>query len=267
MHTPIRMLLVLCSGAALLGIAGGTASAGGMLEPVFDPANFPSPPNINDIDNPYWPLPEGRTFIYRSMSKDECQVNWVTVTGQTPSIDGILTREVHDQVWEDDDCDGGRDFLSEDTLDRYAQDDYGNVWYMGEDTAEYCDRDHPTDVCSTEGSWQAGVGEPEPAEPGYVMLADPTAPGTSYPQEYLEDEAEDMAKILRANARVSLTFDNELDQDEYAGCLETKEWSPLERGAIEHKYYCPGVGLVLINELQGGTVRTELVGIIKPPKL
>jgi len=36
----------------------------------------------------------------------------------------------------------------------------------------------------------------------------------------------------------------------------------VEPGAVEHKYYCPYVGLVLINELSGGpTVRVELVGI------
>jgi hypothetical protein len=261
MHTPMKILLILCSGLVLLGTSGTVAQAGGALEPVFDAANFPSPPNINDIDNPYWPLVPGTTFTYRSVADDECQVNDVTVTDVTPLIDNILTREVHDQVFEDDDCDGGRDFLSEDTLDRYAQDNDGNLWYLGEDTAEYCDPSQPNMVCSTEGSWTAGV---EGAEPGYVMLADPTTPGLSYPQEYLAGEAEDMAKILRNNALVSLVFDNELDQDEYPGCLVTKEWSPLEHGAIEHKYYYPGVGLVLINELQGGTLRTELVNITGP---
>ena len=261
MKPTLNTLTVLAGGILVFGLAGSTAYAGGSLEPVFDPANFPSPPNLNDIDNPYWPLVPGTTFTYRSVADDECQVNDVTVTDVTPVIDGIVTREVHDQVFEDDNCDGSRDFLSEDTLDRYAQDNDGNVWYLGEDTAEYCDRSQPNMVCSTEGSWTAGV---EGAEPGYVMLADPTTPGLSYPQEYLEGEAEDMAKILRTDAPVSLVFDNQLDQDEYPSCLKTKEWSPLEHGAIEHKYYYPGVGLVLINELQGGTVRTELVGISGP---
>jgi hypothetical protein len=257
MRTPMKTLLVLGSGVFLLGLSGGTARAGGTIEPVFDAANFSNP---TVIDNPYWPLVPGTTFTYHSVAKDECQVNDITVTDVTPLIAGIMTRQVHDQVFEDDDCDGGRDFLSEDTLDWYAQDDDGNVWYMGEDTAEYCDRNDPNKVCSTEGSWTAGV---DGAEPGFVMLADPT-PGTSYSQEYLEGEAEDMAKILRTDAPVSLIFNNELDQDEYPGCLKTKEWSPLEAGAVEHKYYYPGVGLVLINELQGGTVRTELVNISGP---
>ena len=62
------------------------------------------------------------------------------------------------------------------------------------------------------------------------------------------------------NARVNLTFDNEIDPDNYKGCLKTKEWSPLEIGVIEHKYYCDGL-LLLVSELQGGTVRTELVDL------
>lgn len=45
-------------------------------------------------------------------------------------------------------------------------------------------------------------------------------------------------------------------------CMTTKEWSPLETGAIEHKIYC-GDGttgeLVRINELQGKTKVVELI--------
>jgi hypothetical protein len=257
MSTHIHSLLVLGSGMVLVSLAGRPAAAGGMLEPVFNPANFSSP---TTIDNPYWPLVPGTTFTYHSLADDECEVNDVHVTDATPIIAGILTREVHDEVWEDDDCDGGRDFRAEDTLDRYAQDDEGNVWYMGEDTAEYCDRDHPDMVCSTEGSWEAGV---DGALPGFVMLADPI-PGISYPQEFLEGEAEDMAKVLRTNASVSLIFDNQIDPDDYEGCLKTKEWSPLEKGVVEHKFYCPGVGLVLIHELKSKTVREELVNLSGP---
>lgn len=257
MSTHIKKLFLLCSGMILLGVSGGTAVAGGRVEAIFDPANFSNP---IDIDNPYWPLVPGTTFTYRSVGHGECQVNDVQVTGVTPVIAGVMTRQVHDQVWEDDDCDGGRDFQSENTLDWYAQDDDGNVWYLGEDTAEYCDRDHPDVVCSTEGSWTTGV---DGATPGFLMLADPT-PGTSYPQEFLAGEAEDMAKVLRTNAAVSLTFDNTIDPDEYTGCLKTKEWSPLERGTVENKYYCPGVGLVLTRELKSGTVREELVNVSGP---
>ena len=77
-----------------------------------------------------------------------------------------------------------------------------------------------------------------------------------YEQEYYEGEAEDMGKVLRLDVNVSI------DLDDYEGCLKTKEWTPLEPGAIEHKYYAPGVGLVYIEELMEKTVEVELVEII-----
>ena len=142
---------------------------------------------------------------------------------------------------------------TEETTDWYAQDDDGNVWYCGEDTVEHMYDDEGNHIGdSTEGSWNANV---TGAEPGIVMLADPM-PGDSYRQEFLEGVAEDMAKVLRLNAKVSIEF------GDFDNCLETKEWSPLERGAIEHKYYYPGVGLVYNTELSGGkTVKVELVDI------
>lgn len=249
-----RRFTILAAGTLLWGLFGGVAYAGGLVDIPFDVNDFSS--SSATIDNPYWPQPEGTIFTYRSESKDGCEVNDMEVTDQTPVIAGVITREIFDQVWEDDDCDGVGDYLTESTYDWYAQDEAGNVWYLGEDTESYCDRDSssPGEVCSTAGSWVAGV---DGAEPGIVMLADPT-PGAFYQQEFAED-AQDMAKVMRTNAKVELVFDNAIETDEYTGCVETKEWSPLEPGAIEHKYYCPGVGLVLVDELKSGRVRTELV--------
>ncbi|MFH1680863.1 MAG: hypothetical protein ABIH26_09500 [Candidatus Eisenbacteria bacterium] len=45
----------------------------------------------------------------------------------------------------------------------------------------------------------------------------------------------------------------------YTNCLETKEWTRLEPGISEHKYYAPGVGLVLEEAVQGGSGRVELI--------
>jgi hypothetical protein len=74
-------------------------------------------------------------------------------------------------------------------------------------------------------------------------------------RHYFEDEAEDNARVLRLNARVDIAAGT------FAGCLKTKEWSPLEHGSIEHKYYCPSAGgLMLVNELKGGTLRVEFIG-------
>ena len=265
MNTHVKKLTVLGVGI-LLGGAGAAAYAGGKIDTTFAAGNFGS--NSASIYNKYWPLNEGTTYTYVSVGKDGCEVNPVKVEGTADiTIDGhvILTRTVHDQVYEDEDCLGidsiKPDNLSEDTIDWYAQDKEGNIWYFGEDTKSFC-TDGSGNVCSTAGSWLAGE---QGAAPGIVMLADP-APGDFYRQEYA-DEAHDMAKVLRLNADVTLTFPNNIKPETYTGCLITKEWSPLETGAIEHKYYCPDAsgGLVLINELQSGTVRTELVDVQQTP--
>jgi hypothetical protein len=264
MRTNLKTLTVLMAGVLLLGLFGVAAYAGGLVDTTFDSDNFPA--NSNEITNPYWPLIPERTFKYWSKSKDGCEVNYVWVKNETLEIAGVLTQVVRDWVYVDENCNGvvdNGDFLSENTIDWYAQDNDGNAWYLGEWTEEYLCTPHSDPGCtSTEGSWQTGVNG---AEPGIIMLAHPK-PGLFYQQEYLKDEAEDLAKVLQVNARVKLTFDNEINPDKYKGCLKTKEWSPLEIGVIEHKYYCDG-NLLLVNELHGGTVRTELVEIINgsPP--
>jgi hypothetical protein len=260
----VKRLTVFGTGILLWGGTVAAAYAGGEVDTTFHPENFAA--TSASITNQYWPQPEGTTFVYRSIGKKgNCEVNPVQVANETPTIDGVTTRQVLDRVYEDYNCDGSSDFLSEQTNDWYAQDIAGNIWYFGEATQTYCPGPtdpmyDPTCVPSTEGSWKAGI---DGAAPGIVMLADP-APGDFYRQEYAQD-AHDMAKVLRLNADVTLTFDNLLGTNGYTGCLVTKEWSPLEHGAIENKYYCPGTGLVLDNEFQSSTVRTELVNVQYAP--
>ena len=217
-------------------------------DPDIDPDDF-----IGVIDNPYFPLTPGTIFTYNGETEDGEEKIVVEVTSDTKEILEVECIVVRDTVWLDENGDGiwaDPEELAEDTYDWYAQDEDGNVWYFGEDSTEY---ENGVPV-STEGSWEAGVND---AKPGIVMLAAPRA-GTSYRQEYYEGEAEDMAKVLRLNASVSVPY------GDYEDCLVTKEWTPLERGVIEHKYYAPGVGLVMEVMRAGGTDRVELVEIVEP---
>jgi hypothetical protein len=203
------------------------------------------------IDNPYWPLEPGTIFKYQPMPNEENVVNTIIVTNRKKKITLEDGRKIVCRVVYDTETVG--DKLTEETFDWYAQDDDGNIWYFGEDTIEYLyDENWNLVETSTEGSWEAGV---DGALPGYVMLAEPT-PGICYQQEYYEGEAEDTAKVLRLDAKVTLE-----NGDSYENCLETKEWTNLDPGVVEHKYYAPGVGLVLINELKEKSVRVELVDI------
>jgi hypothetical protein len=104
------------------------------------------------------------------------------------------------------------------------------------------------------GSFVAGC---DGAEAGIVLLGNPSK-GDFYSQELYEDEAEDWGKVVGFK-----TVDDRV-------CMKTKEWTPLESGAIEHKWYCSdgAVGeLTLIEELHGKTVIVELVDtdVAAPP--
>lgn len=225
-----------------------SAHAAGKVEIAFSPANFSDP---LDIDNIFLPMVPGTTTIFKAEGADGCEEVHVTVTNDTKSIAGVTARVVEDVAYEDAACDGTL-LKVEETLDWFAQDDAGNVWYLGEQTSD-CD----VSGCTPgPGAWEAGV---DGAVAGIIMLADPKS-GDQYYQEFYSGFAEDQAKIVGVEVRVSLRREDAYQPSELTGCLKTKEWTRLEPGAVEHKFYCPNIGLVAVDELHGKTLRFELVG-------
>jgi hypothetical protein len=226
-------------GSALLARPASAAEATPTVEesvnPTTDPADF-----VSTIDNPYYPLTPGTTFVYDGEEDGEAEHTETEVTSETKTILGVTCVVVHDQVWVEGE-------LAEDTLDWYAQDKDGNVWYFGEDSKEI----ENGDVVGTEGSWEAGV---DGAQPGIVMLADPQV-GDSYRQEYYEGEAEDMGEVIGVDETVTV------GETTYDHALVTRDWSPLEPDVVEEKTYVSGVGLVLEELVQGGEGRSELVEV------
>jgi len=186
---------------------------------------------VAKIDNRYFPLMPGTAFIYQGGTKGGIERNEVYVTHQTKQILGVICTEVRDRVSVD-----GK--LVEETLDWYAQDKDGNVWCFGEEAKEY----ENGVVVSTEGSWEAGI---DGAKPGIIMEANPQI-GGSYRQEYYKGKAEDMATVLSLNESVSVPYGS------FKNCLKTKDFTPLEPGIIENKYYSAGVGVVLTIMVEGG---------------
>ena len=143
-----------------------------------------------------------------------------------------------DRVWLDED-------LTEATFDWYAQDNEGNVWYMGEDSKEY----ENGEVVSTEGSWEAGV---DGAKPGIIMKADPQV-GDSYRQEFYPGHAEDAAKVVSLNETVTVPFGT------FTNCLQTRDVNLLDPTENEDKYYCTSVGGVTLEVAIDSGERTELI--------
>jgi hypothetical protein len=168
----------------------------------------------------------------------------VTVTRKTKTIQGVRCTVVHDDLFVE-----GR--LAERTSDWYAQDRDGNVWYFGESTAEL---DEAGKVTSTEGSWQAGS---DGAKAGIFMPARPEV-GKSFRQEYYKGQAEDHFQVLSLGASVRVPFVASKQ------ALLTKEWTPLEPGVIDHKYYVRGIGTVKEQTIKGGDERNLLVSLRRP---
>ena len=237
----ISAFAILAMGSVLLGVVGCGEDEGlpQGSEPVeLQPADF-----TTDIDNPYWPMQPGSRWVYREREGEGgVQMVVLTVTERTKRIaNGIEARVLHDVVRQD-----GKPV--EVTDDWYAQDTDGNVWYLGEDTAEY----ENGKVISTEGSWEAGV---DGAQPGIAMPADPQ-PGLAYRQEYYEGEAEDRAEILAVGEQVEVPFRH------FTKALVTKDLVPLEPDVAEYKFYARDVGPVLVLDVSGAAGREELVSFV-----
>ncbi|MGH3018751.1 MAG: hypothetical protein ACRDNR_01125 [Gaiellaceae bacterium] len=242
MLVPLLVLAAACGGdggdagaEAPTATAPGTASLPHGSEPIeLDPTDF-----VAQIDNPYWPMLTGSTWVYRETDPEgTVQRVDVTVTGRTKTILGIEATVVHDVVTEDGE-------LIEDTFDWYAQDTSGNVWYLGEATEEF----ENGEVTTTEGSWEAGV---DGAQPGIIVPADPEV-GMTYRQEYYAGEAEDEGEILSLDERAEVPFGS------FDNVLMTKDTTPLDPNMLEHKFYAEGVGPILTLGLSGGGGREELI--------
>ncbi len=203
--------------------------------PEIDPANF-----TNVIDNPLFPLPVGAVWKYDAPGE---QIT-VTVTSETKTVMGVDCVVVHDSV----STPSGD--LIEDTRDWYAQDSDGNVWYFGEDTAEYVNGQ----VANRNGAWEAGV---DGALPGIIMQAAPEV-GMRYFQEYYVCQAEDEGEVMAVGESVSGPT------GDYADCVRIRDFTELDPLSNEYKTYCPEVGLVLVTDPETGEPLEELTSVELP---
>ncbi len=217
-------------GVSIVALTSAFVIGGEPYKPTIDPANFQS-----KVDNPYFPLVPGTTLKYEEKAGGETDENEITVMSDTKVIMGVKCTVVHDVVRE-------KGAVKEDTLDWYAQDKQGSVWYFGEETKEF----KAGGRVSHEGSWEGGI---KGGQPGIIMPADPK-PGNPYRQEYSPNNAEDMGQIVATNETVTVPAGT------FTGCVKTKDWSLLESGN-EYKWYAKGVGVV-----QAKTTKGEVEGLL-----
>jgi len=188
-------------------------------DPVIDPANF-----VTKIDNPYYPLTPGTTHIFRAETPDGVVIQTVAVTHNTVVIQGVTCLEVHDTVTLND-------VVEEDTLDWFAQDKDGNVWYFGENTRQISGGL----TTSVEGTFKAGLNGDKA---GIIMKAHP-AVGDFFRQEFVLGMGEDAEEVVGVNESVTVAYGS------FTGCVKVQETTALEPEEIVHDFYAVGVGPVL----------------------
>jgi hypothetical protein len=217
-----------------------SSNGNGGYNPVIDPADF-----VSGVNNPYFNLEPGRTLHFLNTIIEGADTTYenidVTMTSDTRVVMGVTCVVVRDVVTVNGDT-------LEDTYDWHAQNMDGDVWYFGEDTRAW-----ENGQWITEGSWEAGV---DGALPGIVMWGDPDQHlGEAYYQEFYEDEAMDQAEVLSVDDTVTVAYGF------FDTCVKTRDWTELEPGVEENKFYAPDIGVVLTVMTQGGNSREELVGI------
>ena len=230
---------------AVIAVAAG-GSASGATEPTIHSGAGPGWPKrlhpsdfVRHVVNPWFPLRPGSFWRYRGAKEGVQMTDVVRVAKGTKRILGVRTTVVHDIVLV-----GGRP--EEETFDYYAQDSHGNVWYFGEDTKELNSRGK---VISREGSFRAGR---DGARVGLFIPRHPKV-GQSGRQEFFKGHAEDHFRVIDREARVSVPFVTT------SHALRTREWTPLEPGVVDNKYYVHGVGTVREFAVKGPVEKLHLV--------
>jgi hypothetical protein len=238
----VAALLAVPAAAGAGGGGGGGCplprfGPGAGYHPRIDPADFGP-----DVTNPWFPLTPGRTLVSTGTKDGKPALDLFAPSRRTRVIAGVRTRVVEDRLYLDN-------VLAERTSDYYAQDRCGNVWYFGEDTAEL---DRHGRVVSTEGTWHAGAAG---AQPGVFMPAHPR-PGRRFRQEWYQGQAEDVFKVLDRSATVTVPAGT------FRHALRTAEWTALEPGVLDNKYYVRGIGQVAEVSVRGPREVLRLVEVV-----
>ena len=226
--------------------AGETAQlvAGQARRVPFSVTNFSNSLNIN---NPNFPLVPGSRYRYEATEVDPetgatvFETVDVEVLNQTRNVGGVTARVVRDTVKKNG-------VLVEKTLDWYAQDNAGNVWYLGEIATNY-EYDDAGNLLGTndDGSWETGM---DGALPGIQMPATPHI-GDRYYQEFRPQIAIDQGDVLSLTESIS----NQVGS--FTNVLKTRDWTALTVASLEHKYFVPGLGSVRTEKLNFHTGKIE----------
>ncbi|HEX7470934.1 MAG TPA: hypothetical protein VF437_09435 [Verrucomicrobiae bacterium] len=218
----LKLLLLTAGGLALTGcLSTGSADNAPKALPRFS--------HPREITNPLLPLASLKQDILENKNE---------YIERTAKPDLHKTFKIGDQtiealVVEDREFADGK--LAEVTLDYFAQDDDGIVYYLGEDVDEYKNNK----VVGHSGAWLLGK---DTQTPGVLMPAHPKV-GDKF-------MSEDVPKITwEKDEVVSVSETVIVPAGTYKNCVKIKEVA--SDGTTEYKFYAPGIGCVKEAETDG----------------
>ena len=217
----------------LMACGGGDADTGDgdLGEPEFPDFESAAFTNPTVIDNEYFPLTPGTRLVLRGVTVEEGEalahrIEFIT-TDLTKTIAGVETVV----AWIEDYSEAR---LVEAEVAFYAQDDEGNVWFLGEYPEEYEDGE-----IVAAPAWITGY---EDARAGIKMYAnpDPDAPPLYQGWGPAVDWS-DFGKVREVDAEDCVELDC------YTEVLVVAESSLEEEGIFQLKSYARGVGEIRVD--------------------
>ena len=195
--------------------------------PDFDAATFDNP---TKIDNQWFPMNPGTQYVFEGFTNEagrQIPHSLIfTVTDLTKEILGVRTVVAYIVDYSD-----GQ--LVEAEIAFYAQDNDGNVWFMGEHPEVY-----EGGKMVEAPTWIPGF---KGAKAGIVMKVDPQLDLPSYAQGWGPAvNWTDRGQVVAKGEQTCVPADC------YEDVLVTEEFSQSEPDAFQVKYYAPGVGNVRV---------------------
>ena len=221
----VTLLAVTVAGCSKSDGGAGERSLADYHRTSFDPADFVDPTTST---NTWLPLRPGMQWVREGTtqigSRDVPHQVISTMTDVIRTVDGVPAVAMLDQ-----DTDAGE--IAEASIDYFALDRTGNVWYMGSYTAQYSNGK----FTNNEDAW---LGHSGGSEPGIQMPAKPDTSTPPWIEALVSEDAGTAGQVVETGAHKCVEFAC------YDDVLVVREG---EIGALdnEYKYFAPDVGQIL----------------------
>ena len=214
----------------VVALAGGLLAGCAYLN-FSDSVPSPNFSHPRDITNPFVPL----VVLKQDILEDKNERVERTAKPEIRKTFQIGGQTVESLCVEDREFDAAG-ILKEATLDYFAQDDVGNVYYLGEDVNTYKDGV----VSGHGGAWLLGK---DTKIPGVLLPAHPKV-GDKFASENIPSITREDDEVVSVSETLTVPAGT------FHDCVKVKEHA--SDGDVEYKFYAPGTGVIAEMDADGG---------------